>query len=51
MAHEHIVIDTDTHFTIDENTRLISIASGQTKVMQGDHRSERITFELPRLID
>ena len=51
MAHGHNLIDTDTHFIIDANTRFISIGSGKTKVIQGDHLSEKVTFELKRYID
>ena len=51
MAHVHSVYDTDTHFSIDPITRQIK-TTDQKKVMliQGDHNSERITFEVPRFI-
>lgn len=51
MAHIHSVYDTDTHFTIDADTREISTASGNSMLMQHDHNSERFTFEIPRMID
>lgn len=51
MAHEHIVIDSDSRFIIDKATRQISTSSGNTTIMQFDHNSERLTFELPKLID
>lgn len=52
MAHEHSVFDQDPHFVIDENTRLIKIASGTLPtIVQHDHNSERLTFELPKVID
>ena len=52
MGHNHPVIDADPHFKIDKTTRAITDASGkQSVLMQGDHNSERYTFEIPRYID
>lgn len=52
MAHIHSVYDTDLHFSINPKTRAIMNESkGKTVLIQGDHNSERCTFELPRLID
>ena len=52
MAHKHSVYDTDTHFIIDGITRAVKNASSvKTMLVQGDHNSERFTFELPRMID
>lgn len=52
MAHKHSVYDTDPHFSIDPKTRVITNLSGDSwTLMQYDHNSERITFELPRFID
>lgn len=52
MAHKHSVYDTDAHFKIDGKTRVITDVSGETPlIMQYDHNSERLTFELPRFID
>ena len=51
MAHEHSVIDTDLRFVIDPKTREIKNNSGKVKIMQYDHQSERVTFEIPRLVD
>lgn len=52
MAHVHNVIDTDPHFTIDPDTRsIISQYTGRLVLIQGDHNSERFTFELPRWVD
>lgn len=52
MALKHSVYDTDTHFIIDGDTRVMKNASTvKTVLVQGDHNSERITFELPRQID
>ena len=48
----HPVIDTDEHFIINPVTMEIENMSGKTKLMQGDHNSERYTFELtPKNID
>lgn len=52
MAIRHGVYDTDIHLKIDPTTRTIANASAIKKVLiQHDHNSERITFELPRYID
>lgn len=52
MAHLHGVYDTDSLFVIDPVTRSISnTATKKTMLMQFDHNSERITFELPRYIE
>lgn len=52
MAHLHRVYDTDAHFTIDAITRAIkNSSSGKTVLVQGDHNSERFTFEVPRMVD
>lgn len=52
MAHTHVVYDADPHFSIDENTRAITYMSSEPLIIiQGDHNSERFTFELPRYID
>lgn len=51
MAHEHEVIDKDTHFIIDPDDMTISSASEVKPLKRGDHRSERYTFEMPRYIE
>lgn len=52
MAHEHSVYDTDKHFSIDPATReLINQTPGKSCIMQYDHNSERISFDLPRVIE
>lgn len=52
MALKHSVYDTDAHFKIDAITRVIkNDSSGKTVLIQGDHNSERFTFEVPRLVD
>lgn len=48
----HNVYDFDTHFTIDVITRkFVSETSSKSTIMQYDHNSERITFEVPRMIE
>ena len=46
MAHVHSVYDSDAHFSIDPVKRVIRNKSQKVAVMQYDHNSERITFEL-----
>ena len=52
MNHNFKVHDTDPFFMVDATTRAIKNMS-QTKVsiIQGDHNSERFTFQLPRYIE
>ena len=51
MEHKHSVLDKDTHFIIDPATRAITTTSEKLHVMQFDHNSERLTFEMPRYIE
>lgn len=52
MGHIHSIYDTDPHFKIDPATRVITnMSETKTCIVQGDHCSERFTFELPRHID
>lgn len=52
MAHIHSVYDSDAHFSINPITRALrSEASGKTTLFQTDHRSERFTFAVPRMIE
>lgn len=52
MAHEHNVYDSDPHFTIDPDTRVLSHNSPEKlTMMQGDHNSEVYTFEIPKTVD
>ena len=52
MGHTHNVFDTDAHFKIDAVTRAIKNASSSKRtIVQGDHNSERFSFELPRYIE
>lgn len=50
--NNHNIVDDDPHFIIDAETRAISYASPDKLVLiQGDHNSERFTFELPAIVD
>lgn len=52
MAHIHNVYDSDIHFKLDYKTRLfLNESELKTLVAQGDHNSERFTFEMPREIE
>lgn len=52
MAHIHEVIDTDIHYKIDNVTRTITnIDEIKRELVQYDHNSERLTFEIPRYVD
>lgn len=51
MIHEHIVQDSDKHFSIDPVTREIVNESGKLVLVQGDHKSEQFTFSIPRYVD
>lgn len=51
MAHLHPVIDANAHLKIDPVTRAITIEDAIKTIVQHDHNSERLTFELPRLVD
>lgn len=51
MSHEHIVNDSDKHFSIDPATREIVNESGKIVLVHGDHKSEQFTFTIPRYVD
>lgn len=52
MTPKHGIYDTDTRFSIDPITKAIkNEGSRKTKLMQGDHNSERFTFACPRTIE
>lgn len=51
MAHSHVVADSDKHFKIDPLSRKITNESYKIRIVQGDHNSERFTFEIPRVIE
>lgn len=52
MAHEHQIYDTDKRFVIDSETRVVAMSSSSKPVLvQYDHDSEHITFEVNRYIE
>lgn len=52
MAHEHPVVDADKHFLIDPVTRVVKNSeSKKTTLVQNDHNSERLSFEVDRYIE
>ncbi len=52
MSHIHEVIDTDVHYKIDGVSRTIAnIDETKRMLVQHDHNSERLTFEIPRFVD
>lgn len=52
MAHIHNIIDPDVHFIIDPDTRdMEKETSDPLTLMQCDHDSERVTFEIPRYVE
>ena len=51
MNHTHSVVDTDKHFVVDAITRAITTQSEKLTLMQGDHNSEILTFEIPKVVE
>ena len=52
MAHLHPVYDDDPHFSINSSSREITYESKEKLIIiQGDHNSERYTFEIPKTVD
>ena len=52
MEHLHAVIDNDPYFIVDAESRTIEYSvKEQPIVIQGDHNSERFTFQIPRYIE
>ena len=51
MPHVHPVVDSDSRFVIDSTTREITTSSSKSELIQGDHQSERITFEIPKVVE
>ena len=50
MSHTHAVTDSDPNFVVDGSTRKIE-TSATSNLVQYDHNSQRITFQVPRYID
>lgn len=51
MPHIHNIVDAGNHFVIDPLLRTISTTTPELVLVQGDHNSERYTFEIPRTIE
>lgn len=52
MAHDHILVDDDNRFIIDGQTRQITnITGNHPSVMQFDHNSEKLSFQMPLLME
>lgn len=52
MSHIHSVHDSNMHFKINPVTRVIEFQGKEKiRIMKGDHNSERLTFELPLVVD
>lgn len=52
MSHIHTVVDADAHYKIDGITRtVVNVDETKRELVQGDHNSERLTFEIPRYVD
>ena len=52
MAHLHEVRDDDTHFIVDPESRTIRNATSSKLILiQNDHNSEILTFEMPRYVE
>lgn len=51
MSHNHYIVDTGKHFVIDPLLRTITTETRELVLSQGDHNSERYTFEIPRMVE
>lgn len=51
MTHSHNIVDSGSHFVIDPLLRTITSVAEEVVLVEGDHNSERYTFEIPRMID
>lgn len=52
MQHSHTIIDKDNHFIINPVTRKIQPETHEkNKLVEGDHNSEKYTFEIPKTIE
>lgn len=51
MTHNHKIIDTDKSFVINPKSRSITTSNNELILSQGDHNSERYTFEIPRMVE
>lgn len=51
MSHNHDIVDAGKHFVIDPALRTITTEATNLILVQGDHNSERYTFEIPQYIE
>lgn len=51
MSHNHTIVDAGKHFVIDTLLRTITTETSELVLSQGDHNSERYTFEIPRMVE
>lgn len=51
MSHNHTIVDTGKHFSIDTLLRTITTETSELVLSQGDHNSERYTFEISRMVE
>lgn len=51
MTHSHNIVDSGSHFVIDPLLRTITSVAEEVVLVEGDHNSERYTFEIPRMVE
>lgn len=51
MTHDHIIVNSSIHFTINPETRVITTPSNALVLVQGDHNSKRYAFEIPKFVE
>lgn len=51
MTHEHIIVNSSHHFTINPESRVITTPSNTLVLVQGDHNSKRYAFEIPKFVE
>ena len=51
MAHIHEITDSDLRFIVDARSRQVTAQGDKLKLIQSDHNSERLTFEMPRFVE
>ena len=52
MVHKHSVQDSGARFVIDQHTRQIkNNSANKTTIVQYDHNSQQVTFEIPLYVD
>lgn len=51
MSHNHNIVDSGKHFVIDPALRTITTEASNLILVQGDHNSERYTFEISQYVE